>query len=689
MTTLGIMGIIVAVAAIVALIIGKTNRLQWLSSCALGAGLLLVGIGLRQGSVPEPVEIIDPSVRTIGGGERSEPRNMVPNYEPEKNRPLEAPERGYVSSASCQECHQHEHATWHASYHRTMTQVPDGNSVIGDFDNASFTNHASGISFLMSRSSNQYWMTISRTNQPLELIQEGGGGGTTMRSETGGDDAEAPLSWPVALMTGSHHMQGYWAPEGLGRTMSLLPAMYLREEQKWIPRSAVFLQPASSHFGLETGRWNTACVQCHAVAGKTATVEPFGYHETKVAEFGISCEACHGPGGQHVRLWQEAKKQGRKSVANDPIVNPVELSQERSSQVCGACHGRRERRDNFDEIGFKPGDDLNRTHLVFLRRPEIMAEVAKTFEPTPLASNIDEEFDHSFWRDGQPRASANEFNGLLESPCYQRGELTCFSCHQLHQSKRDSRLPREWANDQLRHSQTDDTACVQCHSEPEYASTRHTHHRAGSSGSACYNCHMPHTSYGLMKAIRAHQITSPDVAATVATTRPNACNLCHLDKSLEWTAEHLFEWYDIQKPDLSRKQKSYSAAALDVLQGDAGLRALAAWNMGWEPARQASGTDWMVPYLAGLLDDSYDTVRYIAWKSLKRIGGQENMDYDFVGTAAHRKEMAASVLKEWDSKRADRASRAALLIGDDGRFDRVKAKALLADRDNRPILLKE
>ena len=34
-------------------------------------------------------------------------------------------------------------------------------------------------------------------------------------------------------------------------------------------------------------------------------------------------------------------------------------------------------------------------------------------------------------------------------------------------------------------------------------------------------------------------IESPDVATTLKTGRPNACNLCHLDKTLDWTAEHL------------------------------------------------------------------------------------------------------------------------------------------------------
>ena len=51
------------------------------------------------------------------------------------NRPIQVPTGGYVGSAACQVCHPHNHATWHDSYHRTMTQVANEESVIGNFNN--------------------------------------------------------------------------------------------------------------------------------------------------------------------------------------------------------------------------------------------------------------------------------------------------------------------------------------------------------------------------------------------------------------------------------------------------------------------------------------------------------------------------------------------------------------------------
>ena len=38
--------------------------------------------------------------------------------------------------------------------------------------------------------------------------------------------------------------------------------------------------------------------------------------------------------------------------------------------------------------------------------------------------------------------------------------------------------------------------------------------------------------------------------ATLATGRPNACNLCHLDKTLGWTAQYLEQWYGVTRPAL-------------------------------------------------------------------------------------------------------------------------------------------
>src|SRR3954471_7976548 len=39
------------------------------------------------------------------------------------NRPIMAPQADYVTSNACRACHPGNYASWHASFHRTMTQV--------------------------------------------------------------------------------------------------------------------------------------------------------------------------------------------------------------------------------------------------------------------------------------------------------------------------------------------------------------------------------------------------------------------------------------------------------------------------------------------------------------------------------------------------------------------------------------
>jgi hypothetical protein len=41
---------------------------------------------------------------------------------------------GYLESNNCRKCHEGNYATWHATFHRTMTQDANPQSVLGDFD---------------------------------------------------------------------------------------------------------------------------------------------------------------------------------------------------------------------------------------------------------------------------------------------------------------------------------------------------------------------------------------------------------------------------------------------------------------------------------------------------------------------------------------------------------------------------
>jgi predicted CXXCH cytochrome family protein len=320
----------------------------------------------------------------------------------------------------------------------------------------------------------------------------------------------------------------------------------------------------------------------------------------------------------------------------------------------------------FEGFKYRPGDDLE--------------QLTPVIRPTQTPKEHDPKFiEERFWSDGMVRVSGREFNGLVESPCFQKGTMSCLSCHSLHQSH---------PNDQLARGMESNAACTQCH---EDIKSEHTGHAPNSSGSLCYNCHMPHTTYGLMKAIRSHQVDSPSVQASIATGRPNACNLCHLDKTLAWTAGKLTEWFGAKTPDLSHEENTTSAAALWTLRGDAGQRALLAWHMGWKPAHEASGENWLAPYLGQLLEDPYSTVRYMARRSLRALPEFQDFEFDYIGPVANRALARQSAWTKWEQTHAQKLDRSGpeVLIRPDGQVDRAAWERLLRQRDEKSIYLQE
>ena len=52
--------------------------------------------------------------------------------------------------------------------------------------------------------------------------------------------------------------------------------------------------------------------------------------------------------------------------------------------------------------------------------------------------------------------------------------------------------------------------------------------------------------------------------------------------------------------------------------------------MGWEPAHEAAGSGWQVPFLTQLLTDPYDAVRFIAHRSLRAHPGLGEFEFDHV-----------------------------------------------------------
>lgn len=568
----------------------------------------------------------------------------------------------YAGSSNCRDCHKDQHASWHRSYHRTMTQLPVREAVKADFSGVTLTN--AGVRFTMLERSNQFWVRMER---PLEAVPGG---------------ADPSAEFPIGLVTGSHHMQVFWIGNEEANCQIGFPFTWLIPERRWVPRNATFIRPPHAPHRPET--WNQVCARCHSTAPQPNLDRGARRWSTEVEELGISCEACHGPGERHAALERElAKQQPRPKVELTHIIQPEKLSPVRASQICGYCHSMKwwEGAQSWPvrEFTYRPGDDLEATTPI-IRPKEIERQ---PWLKNVLAKNPDL-FADFFWPDGMVRVSGRDYNGLIESPCYKGGKFSCLSCHSMHESEPASQLGRE---------RNDQRACLQCHSKfgTERELSAHTHHKSGSPGSDCYNCHMPHTSYGVLKAIRSHQISSPRVEVQRSSGRPNACNLCHLDKTLAWTAEALSKWHGHPKPALTEHENRVADSVRLGLSGDAGQRVLLAWHLGWEPAVGVSGKDWIPPVLGQLLEDPYSAVRCVAERSLKRLDlGWVPRGYDFSAEPGGVPSPGVEVMVRWMARR-DAALRPpeATQVGGDMQTMADRFRKLVSGRNGRDVRLRE
>lgn len=597
-----------------------------------------------------------------------------------QTRPIRVYSDGYVGVDACVSCHPSQHASWTASYHRTMTQVASEETVLAPFDGRVLEDQ--GRSVRVFRMGQAYWAEFDDPEGRDQRVQR-----------------------MIVVTTGSHSEQFYWYASGAGRRLGLLGFVWRIAEQRWIPYLDVTVSPNPGHGPLAPaqGTWNRGCMFCHTTRPKMRfdPLEPA--FDTQVTNFGIACEACHGPGGEHVAANRSPIRRYGLRWSDDPdptIVNPAHLSPRSASQVCGQCHGilpfllpgESVATLSRDGLAYRPGDDLETTRNLVRPslpvRPEWLQNIVQR-DPSYLRNR--------FWSDGFVRVSGREYNGLVDSPCFQNadsdGKLSCLSCHQLHQQDDDPRPVKAWANDQLAPGADGDEPCLGCHTALRERVAEHSQHAADSAGARCMNCHMPFTTFGLLKGIRSHTIESPSVQASLDSGRPNGCNLCHLDQTLAWTAEALDDWYEIDQPVLGTRERTLPASWIWALSGDAGQRAVLASAFGWEPAKAISDPSWHGAILARLLDDPYHAVRLVAHRSLAKLPEFADFRYDSRAPESERKAAVSRALAIWNSARGgegrERLSRMSAARPEGGVGPQKALLALQADRDDTPIVLQE
>lgn len=536
--------------------------------------------------------------------------------------PKEAPRPAYLGSAGCEMCHPTEYASWHRSFHRTMTRRPSGLV----WDGASgprlpATLDDRHFSFRLSREGVRIVANGPDLHVLAQLLYHAKSEAKRAGAERPTDAAIAraveqvpEVERAIALVTGSHHYLAFWLAGGAERELLQLPFVYHLKERKWTPRSQAFLEPPNAPPHIAT--WNSNCIQCHAVAGEPQETE---WHDergalhvryrSRVAELGIACEACHGPGRAHADHYRNPVRRGAaRTATRTPVprgVTPSEVARGRaeltsparmdaasSSAICGQCHAYFVPTDEtaFWETGYArtvPGEPLDRTRQLL--------NLATPLGEAPLISR---ELGSIFWPDGTIRVGGREYNGLVESACYAQGQgerqLGCGSCHSMHDSDPSDQLAREVALDP-------DAPCRTCHSTKE----EHSGHAPGSVGASCVNCHMPKTAYALQKSIRSHRIQIPDPSRRDV---PSACSLCHVDRPLSWLM-----------PGVALESDPVGIGVRAALSGNAAERAIYAAALASSETQSTTNQPVVRSLLQTLARDPYHVVRHIAERALASL----------------------------------------------------------------------
>ena len=499
----------------------------------------------------------------------------------------------YVGSTSCAICHLDQHASWAKTFHSTMTQRPEPGRIRGDF--TAPPQHFLGKFASLGTDGADFWMEIPA-------------------------GPEGPRRAKVALLVGSNRYQQYFerVERKDGFVLRRLPMLWHIGEKRWKHMSEVFLNPDQANWHSQDAIWNENCIFCHNTGPKPGFVNYSAQpsrdkksFDSEVGELGISCEACHGPGRAHVEALDSPAERYAAHLSPDQdlaIVNPNKLPKEEATSVCGQCHGQRVPKtlaavpEWLDKgPSFRPGDKLL-DHVIPLRAD------------TKLPGDR-ERIDLRFWADGTPRLSAYEYQGVTTSPCYTKGPMHCGSCHTMHSGS---------VHGNLTEAMRSNAACLQCHEEIGRDIQAHTHHEPEGSGSQCMDCHMPKMVYGILQIHRSHRIEIPDPASDAANGRPNACTLCHLDKSPVWAAKQRNELWGLEGQIPTKRRDTAPIELADgvasLLAGDAMQRVVYAQAFARSDgpiAPKAKG--FLRAHLLVMLNDAYPSLRQAAKRSLLQL----------------------------------------------------------------------
>ena len=398
----------------------------------------------------------------------------------------------WLGNDRCTACHEQQAKDWQGSHHDLAMQVATVDTVLGDFNDASF-NYA-GITSRFFRRDDAFWVETDNANGELQTFK-------------------------VEYVFGVYPLQQLLLALPGGRLQALTIAWDARPAsdggQRWyhlFPNEAI-VAGDPLHWTGPYHNWNTRCAECHSTDVQKGYNRATDTFDTTFKQIDVGCEGCHGPGAKHVALAEKralntAKHAGfamslkatgqwhfkeGASIAErvEPLINQQQVD------TCGRCHARRSTLGDYHY-----GADLLDTHQLALLEPNL------------------------YWPDGQIRDEVFVYGSFIQSKMHRAG-VVCSNCHDPHSNQ----LTAQGNN-----------VCGQCHKPDQFDTPKHHRHTAGSEGSQCVACHMPPQLYMGVDWRRDHSMRIPRPELTLSTGAPNACNQCHDQRSASWALEQLRGW---------------------------------------------------------------------------------------------------------------------------------------------------
>ena len=511
-------------------------RSGWVVAGAAVAAVLAVVSGRSGGGSPPTATA--PS--SVASPPSSRPTPPVPS-----NR---APARGreaFVGTAACASCHRSQSAAFAASHHDRALVAPTLEFAKERFEGAHFSSKLGGTTTF--------------------AVREGGPVVTTPLP--GGKSA----TLPIAYVSGVWPLEQYVVRGERGKLQSLGVVWDSRTavagRNRWFhvygangiaPDDPLFFTSSAQSF-------NHVCADCHSTFVERRYDAVTDSFDTRWSELSVGCEACHGPGAEHVRTAAAGKPVPfsvslKRSEPWTPSAtgSPTPRQQDgKEVEVCAPCHSRRK---PIHE-GFVAGDPF-----------------LDSFEPELLRPG-------RYFADGQVEGEVYEWASFRQSRMYHAG-VRCSDCHEPHSGK----LFAEG-----------NALCVRCHEPTRFNGEAHSHH-AGEKAPRCIDCHMPPATFMQIDERRDHSLRIPRPDRSVELGTPNACNGCHTKKPATWARDALAKWYPLlpERPYFGdalaqdRKGSLEAPRALRTLAGDASApavaRATALERLGAYPAEKTLET---------------------------------------------------------------------------------------------------